>query len=79
MTKIKKPAIRESSGKVVEAKGRGNHDSIGLTGQRGFTTTGGKFVNRTQGAKIAKSSGQSVAGTGKRLHSEDLKSHQRKK
>ena len=73
MNKIKRPAIKESSGKIVQAKKGSNHDSIGLTGQRGFTTTSGKFANRHEGAKIAKSAGQSKSGTGKLLHSEQLK------
>lgn len=76
MNKIKKPAIRQSGGKITEAKGVGAHNTIEPpSGQRGFTTTQGGFVGRGKGAKIAAKSGQSKKDTGKLLHSEDLKGH----
>ena len=69
---IDRPAIKTSSGKIVPAAKKGlKHKDIGVTGQRGFKTDSGKFVNRTEGAKIAKAAGQ-VPKSVKFLHSEHL-------
>ena len=70
--KIDRPAIKTSSGKVVPAAKKGlKHKDIDAAGQRGFKTDGGKFVNRTQGARIAKAAGQ-VPKSVKALHSHHL-------
>ena len=61
-----KPAIKTASGKVVAAPRPGmKHVEIGVQGQRGFVERG-KFLNRTEAAKIAKIPGVKL------LHSEDL-------
>lgn len=69
---IDRPAIKTSSGKVVPAACKGlKHKDIDATGQRGFKTDSGKFVNRSEGAKIAKAAGQ-VPKSVKSLHSHHL-------
>lgn len=73
MKKIAHPAIRTSSGKIVEAKGNNPHNSIPATGQKSFTVVGDGFVGRKDASKIAKKSGQAKPGVGKALHSEQLK------
>jgi len=69
--RIESPAIKTPEG-VVEGP---NHPAIretGVEGQPGFTTNKGEFVNRGEGADIAKQTGQAMPGTGEHLHSEDL-------
>lgn len=67
---IESPAIRDTStGNIVTGD---KHADIPITGEKGFTTTGGEFVDRTEGAKLAKEAGQVPEGFNKPLHSEDL-------
>lgn len=67
-----KPAIKTASGKVVTALRPGmKHVEIGVQGTRGFNHNG-KFINRSEAAKIAK-----VPGV-KSLHSEDLPAYKAK-
>lgn len=68
---IESPAIRDTStGNIVTGD---KHADIPITGEKGFTTTTGEFVDRKEGAKIAKKAGQVPEGFDKPLHSEDLK------
>ena len=69
---IKSPAIKTADGRIVEGP---NHPAIrdaGTEGKEGFTTTNGQFVDRKDGAAIAKINNQAPADT-RELHSEDLK------
>lgn len=71
--KIKVPAIKKTSGKIVKAKSKQeSHDDLETEGQRGFVTSEGKFVNRGEAAKIAKKAKQ-VPKNVKKLHSSDLR------
>jgi len=74
MAKIAKVAIKKPSGKVVSEPMGKRHVDLHTSGQRGFVTTTGKFVNRTEGAKIANKANQ-VKSKVTHLHSEDLKAY----
>ena len=54
------------------------HFDLPEDAQRGFVTSDGGFVNRTEGAKIAIEAGQ-VPDTVARLHSEDLPEYKKRK
>lgn len=70
--KIDRPAIKTPAGKVVRAPRKGmHHDDINASGKRGFVTNTGKFVGRSEGAKIAKAAKQ-VGSSVKSLHSRNL-------
>lgn len=69
---IKSPAIKTADGRIVEGP---NHDAIksaGTDGEEGFTTAQGQFVNRSQGAALAKITRQAPS-TIDELRSEDLR------
>jgi hypothetical protein len=70
--KIHRPALKLASGKIVVAARPGlRHKDIGSSGEHGFVTDTGKWVDRLEGAKIAKAAGQ-VGPEIQRLHSHDL-------
>ena len=73
MTKITKVAIKTSSGKIKTAPIGKEHKDIAATGQHGFITSGGTFVNREKGGKIATKAGQAKGMQTKFLHSTNLK------
>lgn len=80
MKRVKAPAIKTASGKVVEARGKHqHHDDIPAKGTRGFVLSDGKFVGREAAGKVAKAASQ-VKKMEKppRLHSEDLPGRKRK-
>jgi hypothetical protein len=60
MLKIKSPAIKTKTGKVVQ--GKPDHQAIkdktGVVGKRGFVDSSGKFNSRESAAKIANKAGQ---------------------
>lgn len=78
MKKISRPEIKMASRKVVESNLGQSHTDIKESGQRGFTTTDGDFVNRTETTKIAKRSGQEGHMESKFLHSSNLKKGSKK-
>jgi len=69
MTKIRSPAVKKD-GKVTEVKSHPHR-----VGEKdGFTTTGGKFVNREDAGKIARKAGQvKPHPKSSSLHSSNLK------
>lgn len=68
--KVKSAAVKHPSGKVsVGAK----HKDIRGHGKEGFVLDNGKFVNRTEAAKIAKRAGQVKNMSSPALHSSNLK------
>lgn len=79
--RIKAAAIKKPSGKVVSKKPPARHVDVAAKdktaggtgrGERGFVTSGGAFVGRQEGKKIARKAGQ-VRVRGRRgLHSEDV-------
>lgn len=73
MTKVSKVAIKTPSGKVKSAKPPAHHADLKAKGKRGFLLSDGKFVNRTEGGKVAKKAKQ-VAAIERNpfLHSSDL-------
>ena len=73
-TKIAKVAIKKPSGKVASEPMGLKHKDLHTSGKRGFVTDSGKFVGRTEGAKIANKAKQSKTPVS-RLHSEDLKAY----
>jgi len=78
MTKIKGPAIKTPDGEVATAPIGKHHKDIRKRehirkGTPGFTTSAGEFVNRKEGAKIAKKAGQVDKLPTPHLHSENLK------
>ena len=84
MLKIKRPALLIGQ-KVYVAPKPGMvhteviaHFGVNPDAQRGFVTSAGDFVNRTEGAKIAIAAGQ-VPDTVARLHSEDLPEFKKKR
>ena len=81
MRRIKAAAIKKPSGKVVTKKPPAHHVDVaakdrkaGGTGQgkRGFVTSGGEFVGRQEGKKIARKSGQARVRGRRGLHSQDV-------
>ena len=77
VTKVARPAIKTSSGKVVPAPQLGlQHKDIDAEGQRGFLLSNGKFANRGEAAKVAKAAGQ-VTGV-QSLHSHHLPEYKAK-
>lgn len=54
------------------------HFGLPADAQRGFVTSGGDFVGREEGARIAIAAGQ-VPETITRLHSEDLPEYKQRK
>lgn len=80
MNKVKAPAIKTPSGRVVTAKGKAqHHDDIPAKGQRGFKMTDGSFKGRVEAGKVAKRAGQvKRMEDAPRLHSEDLPGRKRK-
>ena len=73
MQKIKKIAIKTPSGAVKTAPIGKAHADIHTAGQRGFVTTGDKFVGRVEAGKIAKKAGQVKVMPSSKLHSSNLK------
>ena len=79
-TTVKVPAIKEKSGKIVEAPSKAwSHEEIEMSKglkdskvKRGFVTNTGKFVDRKKAAKIAKAAGE-IKKPVKKLHSHDLR------
>ena len=73
--KVKAPAIKKASGKVVSKKPPAHHVDIIKEhgkGKRGFITDKGKFVDRQEAKKIAKKAGQTNIKGKRGLHSQDL-------
>ena len=56
--KVKAPAIKVRSGKIVTAGPGQHHDDIGKSGKRGFKLSDGSFVGRQAAAKVANAAGQ---------------------
>ena len=77
MKKIKKIAIKTPSGKVKAAPIGKRHKDIKAEGQHGFIDSTGKFVGRTEGAKIAKKAKQTTIKS-KQLHSSNLDKKKKK-
>jgi hypothetical protein len=81
MLKVKVPAIREKSGKIIEAPSKAySHDElIAKAGKKAkgskhmFELTNGKVVNRKKAAKVAEKAGEVPKSVGKKLHSHDLR------
>lgn len=75
MNKVKSPAIKTKSGKIVEAGPGEHHKHIGQPGKRGFKLSDGEFVGREKAAKVATKAGQVKPSKGpvKVLHSHHLK------
>ena len=73
-SKISKIAIKKPSGKVVTGPMGKVHNDLKTEGKRGFIDNSGKFVGRTEGAKIANKAKQTKSPVS-RLHSEDLKAY----
>lgn len=70
--KVKVPAIKTSSGKIVKAKSQQqSHADLKTKGQRGFLLSDGKFANRGEAAEVANKSGQTKRV--KKLHSHHLR------
>jgi hypothetical protein len=80
MIKVKVPAIKEKSGKVIDAPNKSwSHDQlIKKEGKKAkgaehmFELTDGEVVGRKKAAKIAKVAGE-VKDPGKKLHSHELR------
>ncbi len=72
MNKIKKIAVKKKDGEIKTAAIGKHHVDIASRGKRGFIDSKGSFINRKEGAKIAKKSGQLTKKT-KNLHSSNLK------
>ena len=78
---VKVPAIKEKSGKVVEAPSKAySHDElIAKEGKKAkgskhmFELSDGKVVNRKKAAKVAEKAGEVPKSVGKKLHSHDLR------
>jgi hypothetical protein len=70
MKKVKSPAIKRSSGKVITGA---KHKDIPATGKKGFTLTDGSFVGRIEAGKVAKAAGQAKKMPSSALHSSNLK------
>jgi hypothetical protein len=78
---IKVPAIKEKSGKVIEAPSKAwSHDELikkagkaAKGAKHMFETSTGEIVNRKKGAKIAEKAGEVPKSVGKKLHSHDLR------
>jgi len=85
MIKVKIPAIREKSGKVVKAPSKAwSHDElIAKEGKKAkgskhmFELTNGEIVNRKKAAKVAEAAGEVPKSVGKKLHSHDLRKAER--
>jgi len=85
MIKVKVPAIREKSGKVVKAPSKAwSHDElIAKEGKKAkgskhmFELTNGEIVNRKKAAKVAEAAGEVPKSVGKKLHSHDLRKAER--
>jgi len=81
MIKVKVPAIREKSGKIVKAPSKAwSHDElIAKEGKKAkgskhmFELTNGKVVNRKKAAKVAEAANEVPKSVGKKLHSHDLR------
>jgi hypothetical protein len=82
---VKVPAIREKSGKIVDAPSKAwSHEELILKeGKKAkgskhmFELTNGKVVDRKQAAKIAEKAGEVPKSVGKKLHSHDLRKAER--
>jgi len=78
---VKVPAIKEKSGKVVEAPSKAySHDElIAKEGKKAkgskhmFELSDGEVVNRKKAAKVAEKAGEVPKSVGKKLHSHDLR------
>jgi len=71
--KIETPAVKPPEAAAVPSPNHPVAHAAGVEGKDGFITSQGQFVNRGEGAQIAKQTGQAKPGTGDALHSEDLK------
>ena len=82
---VKVPAIREKSGKIVEApsKAYSHEELIAKEGKKAngskhmFELSNGKVVNRKKAAKVAEAAGEVPKSVGKKLHSHDLRKAER--
>jgi hypothetical protein len=83
--KVLVPAIKEKSGKVVEApsKAWSHEELIAKEGKKAkgskhmFELSDKEVVNRKKAAKIAEKAGQVPKSVGKKLHSHDLRKAER--
>jgi len=82
---VKVPAIKEKSGKIVEAPNKAySHDElIAKEGKKAkgskhmFELSSGAVVNRKKAAKVAEKAGEVPKSVGKKLHSHDLRKAER--
>lgn len=72
MIKVKEPAIKKDSGKVVKGKPKDHHSDIPAQGQHMFILTNGKLVNRKQAGKVAVKAKQTTKTKGRNLHTSGL-------
>lgn len=83
--KVLVPAIKEKSGKIVDApsKAWSHEELIAKEGKKAkgakhmFELSDKEVVNRKKAAKIAEKSGQVPKSVGKKLHSHDLRKAER--
>jgi len=67
MRRIKAAAVKDSNGVLHTAR---MHDDTGVIGERGFLLNDGSFVDRYEGMKVARESGQLMDDEGREdLHS----------
>ena len=82
---VKVPAIKEKSGKIVDAPSKAwSHDEVIMKeGKKAkgakhmFELSNGKVVNRKKAAKVAEAAGEVPKSVGKKLHSHDLRKAER--
>jgi hypothetical protein len=82
---VKVPAIREKSGKIVDApsKAWSHEELIAKEGSKAkgakhmFELSDKEVVNRKTAAKVAEKAGQVPKSVGKKLHSHDLRKAER--
>jgi hypothetical protein len=82
---VKVPAIKEKSGKIVDAPSKAwSHEELILKeGKKAkgskhmFELTNGKVVDRKKAAKVAEKAGEVPKSVGKKLHSHDLRKAER--
>lgn len=83
--KVKVPAIKEKSGKVIVAPSKAwSHDELiaragkkARGAQHEFELSNGKIVKRKKAAKVAEAAGEVPKSVGKKLHSHDLRKAER--
>lgn len=81
MVKVKKPAIKKGTGKVISLHLPNHHKDVASLdkrkggdgkGQRGFVLSDGSFAGRQKAKSVAKKAGQATVKGKRGLHSEDL-------